>query len=352
MMKPQGNVLLANYWQCINGYWGMIRRSGGSYRLMPPYYLFRLWGEHFGDVLVDVAVAGPKVTFEGFGSVSPSIGRASRPEERMADVNLYEKGRLLTSPAGSGRKYDAAAGVQWTGRDDGVLEFRLNSVRNHQYQDFALVQRGAIPKKYRPDVFGIRYRVTFEAEWKPAPGTGPAMLGMSLMDGRGWKVAGSAAEIHGIEQATAGWKTFSMTYTPLKDTPSLLLTGRFLAGSDPVSGVVRIRNIRIEPWRSSTVPTYDGLTAAASRSADGKTLYLMVFNKMLDEKLPARIRLEGFDAASAHYWEVNGPDIGAVDDVKETVSGKALRLGRAGEVRHVFPAHSMTALEIKRRKTR
>ncbi|HEX2949300.1 MAG TPA: hypothetical protein VHV83_06990, partial [Armatimonadota bacterium] len=58
LLQPQSNVLMANYWHFINGYWGMVQgpvhvaTEPHLWKHMPAYYLYRLWGQHFGTQLV------------------------------------------------------------------------------------------------------------------------------------------------------------------------------------------------------------------------------------------------------------------------------------------------------------
>jgi alpha-L-arabinofuranosidase len=65
-MKPEHNILMANYWTFVNEYWGMIKsktsfikhdyREPIHYIKRPNYYVYELYNKHFGDVLVDVDV--------------------------------------------------------------------------------------------------------------------------------------------------------------------------------------------------------------------------------------------------------------------------------------------------------
>jgi alpha-N-arabinofuranosidase len=93
---------------------------------------------------------------------------------------------------------------------------------------------------------------------------------------------------------------------------------------------------------------YPLITSSASASADGQKLYLMVFNKSANDLIPMDIHLMGFAAARAQYWEVNGPSLEATSGVGITQNGAALSLSSTGTGTHVFPPHSMTAIEFSR----
>ncbi|MGA2775289.1 MAG: alpha-L-arabinofuranosidase C-terminal domain-containing protein [Candidatus Omnitrophota bacterium] len=63
-MKPENNILMANYWNFCNEYWGMVANGfDGEYKgLYKPYYkrssyyIFELYHKHFGDILLGVDV--------------------------------------------------------------------------------------------------------------------------------------------------------------------------------------------------------------------------------------------------------------------------------------------------------
>jgi hypothetical protein len=73
---------------------------------------------------------------------------------------------------------------------------------------------------------------------------------------------------------------------------------------------------------------------------------LIVINKSANDSIPATIHLTGFSAAQARYWEVNGPGLESTSGVAETVHGAAFPLIATANSTHVFPAHSMTAIEF------
>lgn len=57
---PSNNILLANYWQFCNSYWGMVANGfdgtektlNNPYYKRPNYYVFELYADHFGDILL------------------------------------------------------------------------------------------------------------------------------------------------------------------------------------------------------------------------------------------------------------------------------------------------------------
>ena len=64
-MKPEYKILMANYWDFVNEYWGMVANGfDGNYTDLynpyykrPNYYVFQLYHEHFGEILIDAEVS-------------------------------------------------------------------------------------------------------------------------------------------------------------------------------------------------------------------------------------------------------------------------------------------------------
>lgn len=63
-LKPEHKILMANHWNFINEYWGMIANGfDGSYKNLhkpyykrPNFYVFELYNKHFGDILLKLDV--------------------------------------------------------------------------------------------------------------------------------------------------------------------------------------------------------------------------------------------------------------------------------------------------------
>jgi alpha-N-arabinofuranosidase len=196
-----------------------------------------------------------------------------------------------------------------------------------------------IPKPEWPG--SCNYGVSFEARFVPEPGSAVVPLGLSVGDARGWPATRSALGISGIGQE---WKPFQATYRGIPDTKALALQARLEFGSAKISGQFEVRGLKIEAFSAPTFPTYALLTGCATLSDDGKTLHLIVFNKTLGQDIPATLRVANFHAASARVSEVNGASLAAVA-VTETVHDAPLDLSGTDPV-HVFPAHSMTAIDF------
>jgi len=123
------------------------------------------------------------------------------------------------------------------------------------------------------------------------------------------------------------------------------VTARLMADGKNVSGTLQVHNLAVAEYVSAHDAAYPLLTSSASTSSDGKKVYLIVFNKSANESITADIQLPGFSVAKAQYWEVNSPGLDSTDGVGITHQGAELPLSNAAAT-HLFPAHSMTAIEF------
>ena len=72
-MKPEYNILMANYWQFVNEYWGMVANNfdgtqqtlNNSYYKRPNYYVFEMYHKHFGYFLIGVDVKSDSYKVKG-----------------------------------------------------------------------------------------------------------------------------------------------------------------------------------------------------------------------------------------------------------------------------------------------
>jgi alpha-N-arabinofuranosidase len=75
-MKPEHKILMANYWQFCNSYWGMVKsqedfmkhdyRYPIAYIKRPNYYVFELYNKHFGSELIMADVESGFYREKGF----------------------------------------------------------------------------------------------------------------------------------------------------------------------------------------------------------------------------------------------------------------------------------------------
>ena len=327
-LKPELNVLSAHYWQFLNGFFGMLRVPHGSTTgepqlIEPALPLFQLWGQHFGTTLVAVQIQGPRASFDSVGSMAAASG-----------VSYIEPRLLQSFPLG---ELSASILVGWRGlhseRVDGGFNMKVERLSGSLYPKLASLQR---PNSGQGDV---EFRLEFDARFVPEQGSAPGLVGLGMIDGRGWDNTHSGVAEDGIG---AEWEHFIKSYRLLPDAKSVDVTARLLGDNSPFSGTLEVRNLKVEAFVSEHYPAYSLLTAAASLSQDGRKLYLIVFNKSESSAIQTDIAIKGFDSVKeAHYWEVTGESLTASDGVAERKHDEAGPLQN-----HVFPPRSMTAIEI------
>ncbi len=355
LLNPDLNVITAIYWNWLNGFFEAVHTYAGhpwktlakldepNYR--PVHYIFQLWSEYRGDTLIPVEVSGsPELDFPGFGRMKPSIGPNGQSDERLAELNIIEGARILPVKK-EGVEAAISTPEEWT--------IHYDNVAGSSYTNLMIQSLQAIPEAYRPSTIGLIYKISFEAKWEPVPGSSTPNLGLGLMDSRGYKASGSAIAVRGLQEAL-DWNHFEANYQPLYDTPGLAILARLEGGTTPASGVMHIRNLKVEPWLSQAYPARPGLSAYATLSGDGNELYLVVFNLTLDESLPATIDLKGFNAETISYSEVNADSAAAVNASDSTVGWTKrhapLELNESGSLEHTFPPHSATGILLKKNK--
>jgi alpha-L-arabinofuranosidase len=334
LLKPQTNVLMANYWHLVNGYWGMVRgpqvptAEPATWRKLPAFYLYRLWGRHFGPRLVDARVESPMLEFEGCLSVHPASLRYA-----------------VTSPAEFSVASEGGQGKGWRWQRTGPQSV---TVTLEDFADETYLTLGKVAA-----TAGATYRLTHEGRLADGGMAKPiaTAVGVDMIDSRGWGVVHSGCATAGVESA-AEWGTFRTEMVTQAGCQGLEAHLRLIGkkGGSPVSGKLELRGLRIE--HVADAPPYAALTAAASVSQDAKTLYVIVFNKHHAEPITATLAVADGSARSARAWCVTGAALTCTnlkdEEVRETVTAAAVAEVKPQGFTYTFPPRSMTALEIVR----
>jgi alpha-L-arabinofuranosidase len=335
-LEPKSNVVLANYWNFLNGPFGMLRTTmnssnGDPETEAPAFLLYELWAQHFGSRLIKVEVRSPRGEFAGAGSEMAARGDAPEPRQQIQNFDLG--------------RYSSLAGSLWPRllnvqiqRQNADFTIHLHNLSRNIYPTLARIPR----PKIAPGT-PVELSASFDARFTPDPGSETPQMGIGLMDSRGWDNTHSGI---GVEGVTNVWKHFSGTYQLTAQTPNVDLTARLVAEGKNVSGTFQVHNLVVTGYVSAHDAGYPLLTSSASTSSDGKDLYLIVFNKSAQDSIPATVHLGAFAAARAQYWEVNGPGLDSMKGVTQTEQRAAFPLSNASTATHVFPAHSMTAIKF------
>lgn len=342
LLKPENGVIFANYWEFLNGHFGMIKTNseGKVINELPAYWVFKLWGTRFGTKLIDAKVKGPTGSYINNGAITRVASTINRPYEARKSLGTQKLAAKMSSLS----DLNTVDGIRGKVESDGVLSFEFNDYKGDT--NGPLLAR--IEKSDGlPENTGVDYTVRFEGRFTPSkPGGSVGKLGIVLVDSRGWRETKSAMTLLGV--STSEWKKFSGFFRDTRfDAPGIDIMLKPDSNKESVSGRLDIRNIEIEAFSKERFPDYQLVTASASLSEDGSVLYVIAINKSGDKDLATEIEIGGFNADSARRWEVTGPSLASVEGVKETAGGPPVSID-GSKAETVLKAHSITAFEFRR----
>jgi alpha-N-arabinofuranosidase len=329
-LNPRNHIVMANFWQFANEYWGAVK--GYTYRSEPPvkrpqYYPFELYHNHFGAELVESQVACE--TYEAaqgaaYG-VAPAGGKGSKFRLFPASITPALPWRI-GELKGVGQRIDG---------DTLAVEFTAGEDVNYYHA-----------RRTLPAEPNTGYRLTGWIRTEELTSGNGACF--QIGDARGWLATRSAA-LTPDARGTADWTRVETDYITLPDTKEIEVIARRLSGAGPVKGRAFYRDVSVRKFTPERFPAVPYLSVIASRSADGKAVYLMVVNKNLDAAMTAKVRLTGFKPGSAKAWMLTGPSVDATNEQQpENVTVRMRDLGKVEDgFALTFPPHSLTALEIR-----
>lgn len=325
-LNPRNRILMANFWQFSNEYWGMVKgytHRGERLVKRPQYYPFALYHHYFGDELIQVQVDSPRFEVGGGYGVAPARGSGQRAAPVGAPI----------IPAGQWVIYPAEGVSQ-------RLEGRTLAVEFQGGQDLNYYHARLVVPAKPNTVYRLSGWIRTEAL------TSARGACFQIGDARGWLETRSAAitpEVTG----TSGWTRVEVEYRTLPDTQQMEILARRLEGGGAIRGKAWYRDVQVQEWLPRAFPAAPYLSAVASRR--GRRLCLMLVNKHLRQPLRVEVQVEGFLPRSATMWSLQGE---RVDSTNEQQS-EAVRVVRyeIGEVGRRFwvtlPAHSLSAVCIE-----
>lgn len=286
--QPENRVEFANYWHILNGYWGGLRTDAEgteikSKKATLPF--LEAWGKFRGDEIVVSEVSGnPRVAAEA----GPGLRRSSG-EHYVAEQKIGEQRKFKVDPAAFTR-----SGIEMSATGAGSFRFRFKEAKNGTFPVFSRIVR---PEALAGDD-SLSVSLSFEMRFLPEkPGERPqAIMGLGLCDPRGWSRTRSAAAFT-LTAPPEQWTKVGKSFTTLAGAPGPDLLFRLENVSKPVSGTLEIRNLKAELSRGEKFPAYPALTTFATKSADGRTLYLIVFNRDPGNAVTVKTELKNFRTA-------------------------------------------------------
>ncbi|HIE52113.1 MAG TPA: hypothetical protein EYP85_10170 [Armatimonadetes bacterium] len=323
-MQPELNIARANFWQFSNEYWGMIKGYEPPYVKRPNYYVFQLYREHFGEVLLKAEVECPTYETEGGYGIRP---RQGQPREfHLFPENVLPPQEWKLTPVEGVRQRV----------EEGVLVVDLETDEDLNYYH-ATMRLPAEPN--------LGYRLT---GWVRCEGLRSAQgPRFQIGDGRGWEATHSAALTPDVVTGTSEWVEVSCDYVTLPDAQDLLIHARRLGGGGG-RGRLFFRGVKVQRFIPQNYGAVPVLGVNTSRSGDGRTVFAMVVNKALEGPLSTRLELVGAEVASARAWSLTGPRVDATneaDPYSVTVREWPLAVTN-GTATIELPPHSLTAVEL------
>jgi len=328
MMQPRNRVMLANFWQFANEYWGMVRgypHEGQAIVKQAIFYTFELYHEHFGETLVAADVACGTWDFDGAARVLPRDGQPR--EFQILDKNLLPDDyawQVGANPKVEQELDGQTVIVRFTGEDTNYYH--------------ASVSLPAKPK--------TGYRLTGEIRTEALETSRGA--GLQVGDARGYTATRSATTVGNL-RGDNDWTEVVVDYVTLADADGITIMARRLGndgGDTPVSGTASYRLKSVQEFHPQNAGAVPDLSVNAATRADG-TITLMVVNTNLDEDVQTTItpggatsRAEAWSLVGDSSWAHNSREDGHawVEEIEITRDGTNWRI--------TFPKCSLTPIEI------
>ncbi len=327
-MHPRNNIIMANFWQFANEYWGAVKGYTWQNEPLikrPQYYPFELYHQHFGPELLEVSLECASYETDGGFGVAPARGKGS-------------EFRLLAEPILLSQLWQIGEvkGITQTVEGD-VLRVAFTAGEDVNYYH---------AMKRLPSKPATGYRLSGWIKTEDLSSSRGACF--QIGDARGYtetKSANTSVSVTG----TTDWTKVEVDYIALPDAQELSVMARRISGGGPVTGRAFYRDLCVQQFVPKHFPAVPYLAANASRSADGKKVYVMVVNKHLDAPLSAKVQLAGFKPQRAKARALTGPAAEATNESDPrtvTVADHAVRL-EGTQVLTEFPPHSLTAIALE-----
>lgn len=327
MLDPSLNIIMANFWQYSNEYWGMVRgwvHAGHKLTRQANYFVYQLYHEHFGDELVGCKVECARWDFEGACGAAPRKGTGQ--EYRLFPENLFDGRPWQVSTCDHVRQE-----LQDGGR---VLAAEFDGAKVNYYH-------GVV---YLPAEPSTGYEIVGWVRTENLQCMRGA--GFQVGDDRGWTETHSAT-VFGDLRGTNPWTRVVGIYITLPDTKGIVVQTRHVDIGDEIRGKAWFRLEAVRKFQPMVYPAVPYVEAVASRRHEDGALCVMLIHKDLDRDTPVTIELRNARAGTAQAWALTGPAPDATNLAGEVcnVQGVPCRV-RAGRVLLTLPRCSLVAVEI------
>jgi len=326
-MQPQNHIIMANFWQFANEYWGAVKGfavRGEPLVKRPQYFPFELYHNHFGEQLLDARVKCERYETDGGGSVSPRRGEGNVFQLVGEPVALKGPWQVMECKGVRQRVENGTLIVEFGGQDVNYYHANL-SMRADPGTSYRLagwIKTDAL----KSDLGGVTFQIG---------------------DARGYE-ATKSVNLGSNVNGTTDWTKVEVDYVTLSDTKAITVTARHVSGHGPIAGHASFRDLSLQKFIPRRFPAVPYLSVNASANRDRTKLFLMVVNKKLDAPIRAAVHLTDFTPRHARAWALTGPSFDATNEKDpNTVTAKERDLGAVEDGFIIeFAPHSLTALEV------
>lgn len=330
MMKPENHILMANFWQFANDYFGMVQGHMPQGRMpvkQANFFPYQLYHEHFGDTLIGADVQCSTWDFAGAAEVPARYGQPR--QYKLLKKNLLPKDYKWVIS-----KSDSAVKQKIDGKI-AVAEFLGNDV-NYFY-----------PQVKMPAEPSTGYRITGYIKTENL--IDKAGVSYEVQDARGW-VATRYAVMGYKVKGNAEWTKVQVDFVTLSDTSGIEIIARRLSGSGPVSGKAWFRLESVQQFQPANAGAVPDLGVNSAKRSDG-TVTVMVVNKNTEEAVLVHLNIAGVKTRenAAKAWLLSGPSCFANNlENPNSVGINDVAVGIGSDTYYLsMPPCSMAAIEIK-----
>ncbi|NQT51032.1 hypothetical protein HQ576_03225 [bacterium] len=334
--QPRHKILMANYWQFANSYWGQVRSEGGNVgtgtqTLRPNFFPYKLYRDVFQRHLIESRlVQCPTFETGGFKRIAPARGKGNAtPGPRGPGLLATVRWQLAETPAVTHET------------DGGVLHITFPKPTALNYHHASLREIPVKPNTH--------YVAACEVRCQGLEDEGGRGVGIAIGDSRGYDATKSQAGSPGVT-GTKGWTRIQVVYQTLSDSKAIDIMTRRIGGEryGKLHGQAWLRHLTLHEYDPRSYPAPAMVSVNASRSDDGRTLGIMLINRSLKASAACTIDLKGCAAERASAQTLTGPAIDATNEREPpTVGLKPLAVETDGpRVELELPPMSMTGLRI------
>ncbi|MDL1957458.1 MAG: hypothetical protein LWW95_10530 [Candidatus Desulfofervidus auxilii] len=324
-------ILCANYWQFSNSYWGLVynpnyMKGRGKYYKRPNYYVFDLYANHFGDILLNTTVKSETYFQPGYRKILPSGILQKLSVSRSNDNKFLIKPvfRWLPSCVKLEKCFDYCLKLNFNCENKNMLGlFFYDEIQTKS---------------------NWLYSCEFEIKTENLSNF---WFNIQVKDQNNKTIKTSR-----ILKGNFDWTKVGFDFKTSEDMKLLKLMFFACSEENKIEGNIYIRNMKIEEL--GPAPQYGPtpyISAIASTNEKKDKIYIMVINKNLNEPMKTQIKINGFKFKPiVRAWILNGSSVDTTNEgcrERAKIHYKEVKINpKEGSFYFTFEPHSVTALEL------